>query len=846
MDFNAGDSQQRFDVDDLSRRLAACADSWAPQLFANGIVDGDLIRVANIRGDRPRKRGSCVINLADGSWFDHDPSIGRGGQALSTLKEATGLDGVELLKRAAELTGHVERPPPPAERKATDPTAEINHILEHAASPSPECRMGIYLASRGLDIPDCPDLLFNGNVTDWKGKVGRPAMIAIVRNAGGERTGIHRTYLSYDGADKADMPSPRMMLGEVEGGAVRLTPAGADGVLAIAEGIETALSVTKLFGVPCWAVLAARFIGSSGKDGAWSGFDIPKFVKSLIIFADAGKPGKIAAELLKSRCEQLNLPCEIAYPRSSDDFNVDLRQGLWHPGEDFRTAQATIPAFQASVATGGTISDPQPGMGELIAPSDAGDLAAAIATLTRESTAEQIESVLHQVALAGLGDLARKDTLKSIKGRTGKGIPALEKTLKRFVREINVTQLVERGGADWLAAMICNESGEPKPILENVAVALERAVEWQDVIWLDEFSQRIMMRLPAPWIQRNGHWESAPWTDEDNIEATRWLQRAGVHVGSLIVHEAIMACASRNPYHPVRDFLDGLQWDGAARIDKWLPYYLGAEDSLYVRAVGARWLIGAVARIYQPGIKMDTMLVLEGPQALGKSSALRMLFDPWFADEIPDLGSKDAAMQLLGVWCIEFAELDAMRRVERNRVKAFLSRANDRYRPPYGRYTIEAPRQCVFAGSVNEETWLDDPTGARRFWPVKCAAIDLDSLWRDRAQLWAEATQRFRNGEKFYLAEDDVKAEAEVEQEARQQDDAWLDLMRKYLDDGAAWPLRDASVAEILQALSIPRDKWGRADQIRIAHLFRKMGWTRYRETRQEGDKQGWRYRRPN
>jgi hypothetical protein len=173
----------------------------------------------------------------------------------------------------------------------------------------------------------------------------------------------------------------------------------------------------------------------------------------------------------------------------------------------------------------------------------------------------------------------------------------------------------------------------------------------------------------------------------------------------------------------------------------------------YHRAVGPRWMISAVARIYAPGCKADCALILEGPQGIRKSSALMMIAKPWFADRLSDLSSKDAAMETRGVWIIEIAELDTMSRAVVSTIKAFMSRTQDRFRPPYGKRLVDLPRQCVFAGSVNPEGgYLKDPTGGRRFWPVVCSTINLETLQRDREQLWAEARDRFRGGEQTRAA----------------------------------------------------------------------------------------------
>jgi predicted P-loop ATPase len=256
------------------------------------------------------------------------------------------------------------------------------------------------------------------------------------------------------------------------------------------------------------------------------------------------------------------------------------------------------------------------------------------------------------------------------------------------------------------------------------------------------------------------------------------------------------------------------------------------------------------------------MLILEGPQGAKKSTALKVLAgEDWFTDELAEIGSKDAAQQMRGVWIIEIAELDAIGRAEVSRIKSFLTRTNDRYRPPYERYVIDVPRQCVFAGSVNPDTYLRDETGNRRFWPIRCGRIDLEALRRDRDQLWAEAVALHASGAIWWIEDPELKRLADAEQEERYQSDAWDGLIDRWLvydkqrvnygygayDDWReeeverAVPLADVSVAEILQqAIGIEPGRWTRGDQMRVAAYLKGNGWERY-QCRAVGRRE-WRY----
>ena len=249
-------------------------------------------------------------------------------------------------------------------------------------------------------------------------------------------------------------------------------------------------------------------------------------------------------------------------------------------------------------------------------------------------------------------------------------------------------------------------------------------------------------------------------------------------------------------------------------------------------------MIGAVARIRQPGCKLDTVPIIEGTQGLGKSSAARVLFDPWFSDDLADLGSKDAAMQTQGAWLIEISELDAMSRGEVARIKAFVSRSTDRFRPPYGARVIESPRSCVFWGTTNSDAYLKDETGGRRFWPLKAGRIDIAGLAKARDQLWAEADRLFAAGAAWWIVNPEAMRIAEGEQVARYQGDPWDDAISAHLKT-----VIDVSVEEILRdVLHLEIGRWSQTDMNRVARCLRSRGMVRSQV--RTGDKRAWRYRR--
>jgi predicted P-loop ATPase len=286
--------------------------------------------------------------------------------------------------------------------------------------------------------------------------------------------------------------------------------------------------------------------------------------------------------------------------------------------------------------------------------------------------------------------------------------------------------------------------------------------------------------------------------------------------------------------------------------------YLGAEPSDYVRAVGAKFLIGGVARVYRPGVKNDTCLILEGEQGALKSTALRTLAgDDFFSDDISELGSKDSVMQTRGIWIIELSELDAMAKGEVSRIKAFMSRQVDRIRPPYGRRVIEAPRECIFAGTVNKDTYLKDETGGRRFWPVKCGRINVVDLARDRDQLWAEARERFRANHPWWFTDKALIDSAAEESRARYEGDPWDDLIAEWLKnpnerfDNTGHPLAEMTSNSssvtlkdvLIHCIGKRPDAWTQADQNRVARSLTAKGWKR--KLKRSGDEREWRYFAP-
>jgi predicted P-loop ATPase len=383
------------------------------------------------------------------------------------------------------------------------------------------------------------------------------------------------------------------------------------------------------------------------------------------------------------------------------------------------------------------------------------------------------------------------------------------------------------GNSGWRADLQLTPTHQPKALLSNARHALSRAPEWCGVLAYDEFSLTMVMVKPPPWLKaQDNSWTPQAWADNEDALCCDWLQREGIGVPVSVAGTAAFTVAKDAAFHPVRDYLTGLEWDGTTRVDRFLTRYLGAEGTQYHADVGRYWLISAVARIMRPGCKVDTMPILETPdQGEGKSTSVELMFSPWFTDDIAELGSKDSQMQIRGVWCVEVSELSAMTRSEVEKQKAFVSRRVDRFRPSHARHVIAVPRQCIFVGTTNADEYLKDETGGRRYWPVRCGRIDREAIERDRDQVWAEAVTLYHAKERWWF-DGGTDGEARSEQDARFAEDPWQAGIERWLEG------RDEfTVEEILDKhLGIERPQWTRAEQTRIGRIIHRIGgWKHYR-----------------
>lgn len=404
------------------------------------------------------------------------------------------------------------------------------------------------------------------------------------------------------------------------------------------------------------------------------------------------------------------------------------------------------------------------------------------------------------------------------------------------------------GGEDWersLRRSGRNGSGDYLTSAGNMSMILQSHFLWAGLLAYDEMSYRTIKKRPPPYPGGT----VGEWSDADDVWTAIWLeQHYNIRPRTTLVAQVVGATAQLNRFHQVREWLAELPlWDRIERLPTFFQDAVGAPQTPYTAAVGRAFFVAAVARVMRPGVKVDTMLVLEGKQGVGKSKLILELFTPTWHIEISYApGSLDFFQSLRGCWCAEFGELSQFDRADTNRIKQVLTQVQDTYRASYGHHAGTYPRQAVFVGSTNKREWGFDETGMRRFLPIYCTDINVQYAIDNRDQLWAEALYRYQQGETWWDIPD-----ADKEQDARYDYDAWEELVMAWIEKNEPYALPGQGftfgINKVYEAAihgenarNIPPIT--RGDQTRLGRVLTRLGWQRTRGT--SGGKRTYTYER--
>lgn len=711
---------------------------WLP----DGVLEGREWSARNpTRGDT--KRGSFKVNVDTGRWADFAADA-QGGDLISLLAYLTGVEQIEAARTLAADVG-----------------VSITEFATHAQPEKPakedEPAEWVYLPADTANAPPVPQ----AHVAR-----GKPARTWTYKAQDGRVLGYVCRFETSDGGKDvlpltlwrrlatgeykwrwAQFPEPRPLYG------LERMPGREELPVLLVEGEKCADAAHHSIGDRC---VVLTWPGGGKAIGKADFSPIAK--RKVVTWADCD------AQVAKTQA-------------MADKFGIEVGDTLpeaEQPGVKTMDRLAKILAGHGCTVRAVVI--PKPGT-----VADGWDVADAIAS---GWDARQVWEALRQsVPVAGGSDDG---------ARAGRTYPDLEKLDQ--APDISVVR-------DWKLQLLFTDN-PPFKLLdarENVYVFFKHHPTLKGLVAFDVFAQRVVLTRPPPW-PRSG---PMVWGDHDDARAAFWLsQGPELRVRSLpTIKEGVMMAARENEVHPVRDYLTALTWDGTTRLGHWLCDFLGVEDTPYTRAVARFSIIAMIARVMRPGCHCRAVLVLLGPQNIGKSKVVAALADPWGADTPFRVSDKDTFQLIQGAWAYEISELDSFSRADQDAVKAFISSPRDRFRPPYAREVQDIPRQVVFMATANKLSFIQDATGGTRYWPVMCKHVDIEGLRGVRDQLMAEALAEFNQGALWWPEESDLVETFTDHQEMHQLPDLWLRVVANWLEDPDKRPPWVAHKGRLVQSV---------------------------------------------
>lgn len=810
---------------ELAGDLLARAPEFLAQVLPGGRREGSEWKCGSLSGE---PGDSLSVSLTKGVWKDF--ATGEGGSDYISLYAAIhGLSQADAARQlgAREYHAHASAPRP----KPAPPPAEPEPEL--ATAPDEQVLADMSLALRDPRSAQEPSTYWAYRFAD-----GHVAGYVARYEKGNGRKDVKpwRWSVEENRWVQRGFPKPRLLY-NLPHVALR-----ADASVLVVEGEKAAEAAGKL--LPSWVVTTwpggvegvkyADWSVLAGRNVTlWPDHDLQKAteanaercgVKPGDTLPYAFQPGRRAMESVGTILAALGAEVRII----EVGMSPDLESG-WDAADALEQGME-LPALVSFLRSHVTPFIPNPA-----APADIGS-----AAKTRAKPAAPAEPP--PVDLTGVVFADEP----SVPGATE--IPSLTQVAgpprDEEVPEHDVSKHAEPVYLLWERMGLDRSEKGPYATEANAVRILTSAPLYSGRIWLDEFSQKLM-------IDAQDNKPARPINRTDMIQCLVWMQ-SSLSLPKMplsAVERAAIVIGAQQSRHPVKQYLESLTWDGVERLPDLLADGWGAAQSEYAAAVGRCWLTAMVARIYEPGCKHDYCIVFEGPQGATKSTALSVLVsrELFLESNRNPVKNPDAFSQSLqGKWLVEIPEIDRIggKYGSLLDLTAMITIQFDTYRMPYAPTFMDYPRQTVLAGTTNRYCdWQPDETGGRRYWPVRCGVINVEYLRTQRDQLFAEALVRYRRGEKWW----DVPAEqAREEQEARQQMDPWQEHIRMYIThqpkregpgEPITWiqrmePLQVLTTQQVLgEVLMIPEGRWTRAEETRVGGCMGSLGWVKKRVT---------------